>query len=78
MTERGVGENEALGTLQESTRSHEEGSQSVGQSQPKATEPEQVQRPISGWKLKRAPGRAAPWGGQVCEETASVELDPRP
>ena len=52
MTERGVGENEALGMLQESTRSQEEGSQSVGRSQPKAMEPEQVQRPISGWKLK--------------------------
>ena len=52
MTERGVGEIEAPGTLRESTRSQEEGSQSVGWSQPKATEPEQVQRPVSGWKLK--------------------------
>ena len=48
MTERRVGENEAPGTLQESTGSQEEGSQSVGQSQPKAMELEQVQRPISG------------------------------
>ena len=48
MTERGVGKNEAPGMLQESTGSQEEGSQSVGQNQPKATEPEQVQRPISG------------------------------
>ena len=48
MTERGVGENEAPGTLRESTGSQEEGSQSVGQNQPKATELEQVQRPISG------------------------------
>ena len=48
MTERGVGENEVPGTLQESTRSQEEGSQSVCQSQPKATELEQVQRPVSG------------------------------
>ena len=32
MTERGVGENEAPGTLRESTRSQEEGSQSVGRS----------------------------------------------
>ena len=47
MTERGVGANEVLGTLQELTRSQEEGSQSVGWNQPKATEPEQVQRPIS-------------------------------
>ena len=47
MTERGVGENEALGTLHESTVSQEEGSQSVGWNQPKATEPEQVQRPVS-------------------------------
>ena len=78
MTERGVGENEAPGTLRESTRSQEEGSQSVGRSQPKATELEQVQRPVSRWKSKRAPGRAVPWGGQVGEETASVELDPRP
>ena len=48
MTERGVGENEAPGTLQESTGSQEEGSQSVGWNQPKVTEPEQVQRPVSG------------------------------
>ena len=48
MTERGVGENEAPGTLQESTRSQEEGSQSVGRNQPNATELEQVQRPVSG------------------------------
>ena len=48
MTERGVGENEAPGTLRELTGSQEEGSQSVGQNQPKATKPEQVQRPISG------------------------------
>ena len=48
MTERGVGENEAPGMLRELTRSQEEGSQSVGRNQPKATELEQVQRPISG------------------------------
>ena len=48
MTERGVGENEVTGTLRESTGSQEEGSQSVGWNQPKATEPEQVQRPVSG------------------------------
>ena len=48
MTERGVGENEVPGTLRELTRSQEEGSQSVSQNQPKAMEPEQVQRPVSG------------------------------
>ena len=48
MTERGVGENEAPGMLRESTGSQEEGSQSVGRNQPKVTEPEQVQRPVSG------------------------------
>ena len=39
--------NEVPGMLRESTRSQEEGSQSVGRNQPKATEPEQVQRPVS-------------------------------
>ena len=34
--------------LQELTGSQKEGSQSVSQNQPKATEPEQVQRPVSG------------------------------
>ena len=34
--------------LRELTRSQEEGSQSAGQNQPKATELEQVQRPVSG------------------------------
>ena len=48
MTERGFGENEVPGTLRESTRSQEQGSQSVGQNQPKAMELEQVQRPVSG------------------------------
>ena len=48
MTERGVGENEVPGMLQELTRSQEEGSQLIGQNQPKVTEPEQVQRPVSG------------------------------
>ena len=38
MTERGVRENEVLGTLRELTRSQEEDSQSVGRNQPKVTE----------------------------------------
>ena len=48
MTKRGVGENEVPGTLRELTGSQEEGSQSVSWSQPKAMEPEQVWRPVSG------------------------------
>ena len=48
MTERGVGGNEVPGMLRESTGSQEEGSQSAGRNQPKVTESEQVQRPVSG------------------------------
>ena len=44
MTERGVGKNEAPGTLRESTGSQEEGSQSVGWNQPKAKK-----QPLLNW-----------------------------